>query len=312
MPDNSKLIDTNEQSNYDEILRKEKRFSTIRMYAMPIVSFISLFLAITITHSPFSVLVIIPIGLVYSTIFMFHYLPLPPKKYSAKNPVKAAAVFFRYTGFEKMVIRCKILDKQYSNYVQFLIFVGAFVAIMMSSISSVKVHNENLELVESFLSGILIVPILMIMEISFIRGALRKHKDFGLCYSVGCFRISSNFESVRELEKINYMIDGLKYYNYYIRKNLKLRINNLDTSYPLLIADSKESVKSISDSILITLQGEKLDLLRYLISHSKISENIPILVSEQITTRIKDGYQLIISGISAIVGIITIILSLIK
>ena len=189
---------------------------------------------------------------------------------------------------------------------------GAFVTIMMSVTSSVKGHNENVGLVESFLSGILIVPIMMIMEISFFRGALRKHNDFGLCYSVGCFRISSNFESLSEFEKINHMIEGLKYYNYYIRANLKLRINNLETLYPLFIADSNESVQSLSETILVKLQGEKLDLLRYLISHLKISENVPILVSEQITTRIKDGYQLIISGISAIVGIISIILHLAK
>src|SRR5438105_948518 len=160
MPDDPKVIDhIKEHTSYDEILKKEKRFSTILMYAMPIISFISIFLAIVLTHSSYSIFVVLPICVVYSLIFIFHFLPLPPKKYSAKNPVKAAAVFFRYAGFEKMVIRCKILDKHYSQYVQFLIFVGAFVAIMMSVISSVKVHNENVELVESFLIGILIVPI---------------------------------------------------------------------------------------------------------------------------------------------------------
>lgn len=308
MSDDSKVIDRiEEQNSYDEILKKEKRFSTILMYAMPIISFISIFFAIVLTHSSDSVFIVIPISIVYSLIFIFHFLPLPPKKYSAKNPVKSAAVFFRYTGFERMVIRCKILDKHYSQYVQFLIFVGVFVAIMMSVISSAKVHNENVELVESFLMGILTVPIMMIIELSFFRSALRKHSDFGRCYSIGCFRISSNFESLSEIEKINYMIEGLKYYNYYIRINLKLRIINLERFYGSLIADSKESLKKESETILARLEGEKLDLLRYLISQSKISENIPLLASEQISTRIKDGYQFIISGISAIVGIISII-----
>ena len=138
---------------------------------------------------------------------------------------------------------------------------------------------------------------------------LTKYDDFHYCFSLGCFKITQNFESLGELKKTEYMTIGLNNYNHYIRKNLKLRINHLEAFYSKIISDSKESMDGTLELILGKLEkGQKLDLLRFLAELSGSTGISDILTSDQLSVKIKELMPFIISVITATITILSFIL----
>jgi len=299
---NSETVDT-----YDQILKKEKRLSWVATYAIPIPMFILLWIT-SFVNKEFPLIVLIIFGLIYIILFPFVLLPLPRKKYGPRRPVRSASVIFEKVGYDRMYLRWEVWSKLHSQYFQFMIFVAAFAAIMISILSFAKTHTEAADSMINFFSTLVFVPALMVINSFFFKAGLTKHNDFGRCCSIGCFRIVTKFQSLDELKKTVYMIDGLKYYDYYIRKNLKLRINNLGIFFSQMIGDSKESVSNQSETILTKLeQGEKLDLLRFLISSSGISKDKPILISEKFSSKLQKWYQFIISVVAVLIAVIQLV-----
>ncbi|MBI3639860.1 MAG: hypothetical protein HY223_06040 [Thaumarchaeota archaeon] len=306
MSKNIKELDNKEKidSSYDDMVKKEKRLSWIVTFGVPIPMFILIIIISVTKNSSFLPVVFVPFAIFFIIISSLVFLPTD-KRYSARNPVRSASVFFNKVRYERMVIRWKIWSDCISKYVQFMIFVGAYVAVMVSILSLVKIHSDLVDLMKNFLYSLLIVPAIMLFIPFSFRSALNKHNDFGQCYSIGCFRMVTKFKTFDDIKQTSYIIDGLKYYDYYIRKNLNLRINNFETFYSLILKDSRESMNVLSQTILTKLEkGEKLDLLRYLISQSTVSEDKPFLVSEKMTNKIKNSYQLIIAITSLTIALI--------
>lgn len=301
------LADPEVTNSYDKILRKEKRLTWIVTYAIPIPMFILLEIAFFTNKQLVSVVLIISV-LIYVLVTTIGFQPIPRKKYGPRNPVHSASVFFERTGYDKMYIRWEVWSKLQSQYIQLIIFVIAWVAIMMSVLSLAKTHTAEINTMNDFLATLLIVPSIMVLNSLMFKVSLTQYRDFGRCCSIGCFLIVTKFQSLDELKKTVYMIDGLKHYDYYIRKNLKLRINNLETFFSQIIGDSKESVNNLPETILVKLEkGEELDLLRFLIARSGISEDKPMLVSEKFSTKLEKWYQLIIPVVAVMVAIIQLV-----
>lgn len=292
---------------YDNIVKKEKKLSWIITFGIPIPMF-TLLVIIAITNNlKLMSAAILPIVIICAIIFSFIFLRTDRTKYPRFKPIKSASVFFTKLGYERMVIRWKIWSNLTSNYVQFLIFISVLVALMVSTLSLVKTHTEIVELTKNFFYSLLIVPTIMLYIPFLFRSILTAHDDFGQCYSIGCLRIVERFKELDDIKKTNFIIESLKYYDGYIRKTLKLRINNFETFHSLILKDSKESMDELAQIMLAKLEkGEKLDLLRYLISQSVVSPDKPFLVSEKISDKMKNSYQIIISVASLIIAVIQI------
>lgn len=297
----------NPDLSFDEIRKKEIRLSWLPTFGIPIPSFaIVVFLFLT-NYSELVWVVLFGTGLFYSIFFSLFFLPTD-KKYSARHPIRSATAFFNKVGYERMVLRWEIWANRTSEYIQFMIFVCAFVAVMVSVLSIAKTHSEVIETTKNFLYSLVLIPATMLYIPLFFRAPLTAHNDFGLCYSIGCFKIVKKFKELDDIRKTRYMIEGFKYYDYYIKKNLKLRINNLEIFHTIILGNSKESMDKMSETILNKLEkGEKLDLLRYMISLSGISEDKPLLVSEKLSEKLKNWYQIILSVAAFVVAIIQLV-----
>lgn len=175
---------------------------------------------------------------------------------------------------------------------------------LMAEDSEVTMEDPEIILIQDFLYSVVILPGIMVYSSFLFRVSSSKHNDIGFYYSIGCFEIIKNSNSLSELEKTNYMILGLNYYDSYVRKNLKLRINNLTSIYSKIISDSGQSMKKKLDEIIEKLEnGEKLDFLRYL-ADLLGTDSKSLLVSDRVSDKLKPWFTFVISVITTIVLVV--------
>ena len=109
------------------------------------------------------------------------------------------------------------------------------------------------------------------------------------------------------MEKRRYIRDGIKFYNKFLKKNLRMRMNNLDKINSKILTNSSENLTHTAESMLLFLEkGHELELAKYL--NEKIENNTPILKIEHISQQIKDYFPFIISTITAIVTLLSFVL----
>ena len=146
-----------------------------------------------------------------------------------------------------------------------------------------------------------------VVPVSIIIKLLLEHarKEFRLYYAKGCFKIVSN-EGTHELDRAKYFKIGLMWYDKFLKKNIKLHINDITKIYSKIIThsplDQNRALISISKSFE---SGDGLKPLRYLSAFVPDTEVGQALTKESITATIKESSDLLIPIITTIISIIT-------
>ena len=103
-----------------------------------------------------------------------------------------------------------------------------------------------------------------------------------------CFELASN--DCDKIRKIGHFILGLKFYNEYLKKTLKIQINGIGNIYSKVISDSTVDQHEVTKSVLTSFESCK-DKLEPVKSLSKIIDSEKkeeFLIEESLVERIKD------------------------
>jgi hypothetical protein len=107
---------------------------------------------------------------------------------------------------------------------------------------------------------------------------LKNHKGFRRHFAISCFKKA--LEEDTEVGMMRYLIMGLDSYNKYLKKHLRLQINDLPQIYSNIshIGDKQAFITKIS----VAIEKEKLEPILALLSpFLKNPEKSPLLIKEQ-------------------------------
>ena len=116
-----------------------------------------------------------------------------------------------------------------------------------------------------------------------------RRKKFRLFYAKGSFRIMQDKQD--EVEKMAYFVMGLNAYNLYLRRQIKLQINDLKRIYSQIASSSPKVKNEVIDKVSEVFREEKsedntLEPVRYLSTFMDIPET-EILIEQPITNKLK-------------------------
>ena len=128
-------------------------------------------------------------------------------------------------------------------------------------------------------------------------------KRFRLYFAKGCLSISKN--SKDEVEKIEFLIKGLNSYNSFLKRHIKLEINEIKKIYSKITTlPTNEKIETVNKIIQSFESGDTLEPVRYL-SSLKDSTTELFLVEEPLEQKIK-------LQVTYAAGIIPVILTVIQ
>lgn len=317
---------TDKKQSYASIVKRENRLSYIFSYILPPILFVLIFF-ITITvdagsGGSDSIGWAMAVAMIYALIHLFVYLP----KRSKNSDKKSSEGIFQKMGFEKMVIRNEILYKNHKRYVEFFIFVIAlsivmslFLTLILDNTRDLETGNEltaeqlhGINTIQNFFYSIPIVPGIMVYTYYLYKGPFNKYSDWHRFFSMGCFKILRNFNDLTEIDRTHYTIRGLKHYDYFLRRNLKISINNLEKFYTKLILNL--SIQNYAGIILSKLENNNnLEFLKYLTSLLESTKD-PMSISDSSSRSLKSVWPFIVSIIASLIaaGIVVIFQNLSK
>jgi len=166
--------------------------------------------------------------------------------------------------------------------------------------------DESYAKQNAFLIFLAAIPGFMVYTLYIFRSPITRQADFHYYFSIACFKTVQNVSSMDELEKRKYLIKGIIHYDKFIKKNLRMRINNLDRINSEFLSDSSKKLSESAASFVDKLEkGHQLELLKFLDSKLKHVEPSPLLTTDPLSDRLKGVFPFIVSTITAI----TIILS---
>lgn len=84
---------------------------------------------------------------------------------------------------------------------------------------------------------------------------------------------SNMSEEKDELEKMKYLQLLLESYNRYLKRNLKVGINNIDKIYSIIMAKDVVERNQIISLLCNTLEGDRLNLAKFLLTIHKIPDS---------------------------------------
>ncbi|HEY7227809.1 MAG TPA: hypothetical protein VH481_06760 [Nitrososphaeraceae archaeon] len=163
-----------------------------------------------------------------------------------------------------------------------------------------------------FLYDYYIVPVGANFSYSVIAGIIwlvihTERKEFRFYFAKACISIIT--DKINDIKRLNYLLMGLKSYDKYLQKNLKLQINNLPKTYSMIIFDSNidenEVIKSISAAFI---SEDKLKPAKYLskISHLKNPEDF--LIDKSFAHEVKDLAIFFATIVPVVIAIIQLFL----
>jgi hypothetical protein len=121
------------------------------------------------------------------------------------------------------------------------------------------------------------------------------NKDFNFCLAKGCFE---NMLEKNEMEVIQSLTRGLRYYNKYLKRVLKLQINNVDGVTSKLLSDSKVDKNKAIESIYHAFEGnDRFQPITCISTTLDIQETEKFLVKQPVAEKIKDWTTYIIATI---------------
>lgn len=116
-------------------------------------------------------------------------------------------------------------------------------------------------------------------------------KDFRLYFARGCFMIIQGKND--EVEKMGYFVRGLNSYNLYLRRHIKLQIDDLKPIYSKIASSSSqlknEVISKVSnDFIDPSMEAATLEPVRYLYQLMDMHSETPMLTAQPLTNKLKD------------------------
>jgi hypothetical protein len=93
-------------------------------------------------------------------------------------------------------------------------------------------------------------------------------KDFRFYLTRGYCEIISNKND--NIEKMRYLFSLLRSYNKFLQRNLKIRINDINKIYSIILSKDIKERDQLTKSICDFLQGDRLNLAKYLYSFQQI------------------------------------------
>lgn len=131
-------------------------------------------------------------------------------------------------------------------------------------------------------------------------------RDFRYYYARGCFQISKNQS---ESAKMTYLIRAINSYNKFLKRNLKLQINDTNEVSSKIISDSVlehyDLTSSISDAFF---SDNKLKPVEYMLNLLNIRKTEKFLVKEATLNKIKESGAFFVAIIPVIISIIKLYL----
>jgi hypothetical protein len=132
-------------------------------------------------------------------------------------------------------------------------------------------------------------------------------KNFRFYYAKGCIQLLS--KKTDKSEKMNLLVRALNSYNKYLKKTLKLQINNIDKICSKIISDpfldKHEFTKSISDAFQ---SDDKLKPTTQILSFLNIKNTEEFLIKEPLWTKIEEWGTLLVPIITVAISIIQFVL----
>ncbi len=111
-----------------------------------------------------------------------------------------------------------------------------------------------------------------------------------------------------EMEKRKYLIYGINRYDKFLKKNLRMRLNNANEIISKILTNSSENLTHEAHSILLFLEnGHKLELAEYLNTYKSNKKESPVLKIDPLTDRLKDLFPFIISTVTVIITLLSFI-----
>jgi hypothetical protein len=193
-----------------------------------------------------------------------------------------------------------------------------FFAVALRISSAITQHNPLLTLVLSLdpLSLSIFVSIVSVVFFAVASALLRiillnrsKHFKFYLAR----LSLKAMLRIEDDLERMKYLIEGLRFYNNYIRSTLGLQINDLKTIYSKIIADSTVDKGHLMKELCHAFEeSDKLKPIRCLTVLFNVSDSERFLAKESIQKKL-EHWGIIIgtlaSAIAAVLGAIATLLS---
>jgi hypothetical protein len=137
----------------------------------------------------------------------------------------------------------------------------------------------------------------------------RSKSEFRFYFAKSCCKIITTKNN--EVEKMKYLFLLLSSYNEYLKKNLKIEINDIKKIYSIIMFKDTNQQVEIIKLICVKLQGDRLDLARYLSTLQKIPDS-EFFIKESLFQQLKVIGALLAAAIPIIISITSVYLDYFK
>src|SRR5574337_145185 len=205
---------------------------------------------------------VLPFSYIPFFLFAYYLRPFGIPKF------KPSEFFFDKVGWEKLAIRHIALKKLYGKTIRFLIYSIIFSVIFLYITLSTQNQNaETLIKFNDFLISIIFIPGMMVFSMKIVMWLVNNRVDYFFYLSKAYFKIAFDSKFLEEIQQSAWILNGLYAYKKYIKRNILLNIDNVETIYSKIISTSDQSMNQSLQTILDKFENhKKIDLLRYLLS----------------------------------------------
>jgi|APSaa5957512535_1039671.scaffolds.fasta_scaffold08134_4 hypothetical protein len=153
-----------------------------------------------------------------------------------------------------------------------------------------------------FLIGLVILPGIMVYSI-FMYKSIHKYRDFHFHFSKGCFLMLQAISPEDVMIRKSFFILGIIHYDKFLKKHLKMKMNQTSDIISTFVSDSSENMQNSSKIIVHKMDHDtELELLNYLSLKSGLKDPSKYLVLDTFIDRLKDSSQILATVISTILG----------
>jgi hypothetical protein len=135
-------------------------------------------------------------------------------------------------------------------------------------------------------------------------------KNFRFYYAKGC--VHQLLRTTDQAEKMNLLVRALISYNKYLKRTLKLQINNIDSICSKIISDQLLDKPEFVNSISSAFQGnDKLKPTALILNFLKIQKTDQFFIKEPLSEKIKEWGALSAAIIPVVISMIQFILAIV-
>ena len=203
--------------------------------------------------------------------------------------------FFDKKGYSNVVLEYRVLKNFLLILIPLTILNNLFLIL----------GSPNIELSGYFYNSLLQILLLNNVLAAFIRIITQVvKKDFRFYFAKGFCKII--LDKNDEFEKMKFLFHLLNSYDKYLQRNLKIKINDINKIYSIVLSKDIEERDQITKAICNSLQGNKFNLAKYLSSLQQIP-NSEFYIKESLIQELKAIGVFLAAAIPIIISIIQII-----